>query len=168
MSTIHFKFVPHIQYERVYEDIIDGIAEEIVEEDVDKIYPTGNPQIDELVLPGLLNDRIKFRDIVVYSQPNWQFFRHEFNTDDNLIHIWVQNVNDLQELSNVLYFLDPEGGAADSWMEGDIQASIDYAAYERLRIAYIHLVPIISYIGSSISQEDVEQEIDRATLPESQ
>jgi hypothetical protein len=160
MSILHFKFVPHIIFN--HDD-----------QENDVIFPTGNPQLNQLILPGLLNDRIDFKfNVSGEGITHWKVFHYQFNTQDNLIHIWVRDQNDIliapQDLSDVLWFADPNGGGPDGWMSGNTTI-VDDSIAEQFGYDSIELIPYVSYVGVLVPQQTsgqyTEYEVDRTRLP---
>ena len=141
MSILHFKFVPHIAFFEPEREDQFGLSQ--IRE---VIYPTNNQQLDQLILPGLSNDRIKFKDNIPYSIEGLKPFHYEFNTQDNLIHIWYSRENnipvDSEALSEALQAISPDEGGPDTWMEGDIQIVANAFGY-----GGIEMHPYLSWVS---------------------
>lgn len=135
--------------------------------DDEQPFPTGNPELDAAILPGLINDRINFKRSVSFDL---EAFAYQFNQETNQIEIWVRGDHDIdpEQLAEVLDLIDPDEGGPDGWMEGDISIIDDEVAqqfgYERLE-----LWPRIAYVGQLIQEPGPrtysEYEVDLSALP---
>jgi hypothetical protein len=141
-------------------------------QDIDVIFPTDNPQLNQLILIGLLSDRLDFKTVV--SGPgliNWDPFFYQFHPEDNLIHIWIHDPNNrhitLQELSVLLQSIDPNNGGPDGWMSGNTTI-VDDSIAEQFGYDSIELIPCISYVLVPEQTPGLytEYELDRTGLPQ--
>lgn len=125
----------------------------------DKSYPTGNDQIDQAILQGLLNDRINFKETMDLVTLHYQF-----NPQDNLIHIWGSDRNNdpiiPEKLSMVLYSLDPNNDGCIPIVDSNVAELFGYSK--------IGVHPYVSYVGVLSPQQTpgqyIEYEVDRDKL----
>lgn len=145
MSILHFKFVPHIEFMEPDEDGCRVATE-------NKIYPTGDKVLDELLLSDIVNDVIEFRKNFYYVGDS---FHYNYDPTDGFIHIWTKthdgNAVTSQDLKEELESLDPTpgvGGGIDGWMSGrtDIGSHGDY-----------DLIPIISSVSYLIPELNTDK-----------
>lgn len=161
MSILHLKFTPHIAFFELPVEGQFGLSQI-----ADKIYPTDNQELNQLILPGLINDRIKFITVFGGSIIDSIPVRYEFS--DNLIHVWVRerDGNSImpEDLSQELDLINPNGGGPDGWMSRNITI-VDEDIAKKFGYGAIELHPYISYVGVSVTQSTTEYEVDRSKLP---
>lgn len=165
MSILHFEFTPRIAFFEPDVDQTSGL------EQIEEVtYPTDRPGLNQAILKGLQEDKIRFKDNV---QDYMDVFHYEYKPTDNRIHIWGKTRSDQpmnpELLGEMLYGLSPDGGGPDGWMEGDINIVPDNIASE---FGGIELHPYISRVGVLVPQANnpgfyTEYDVDINALPHS-
>lgn len=110
MSLLHLKFVPTLL---LWTDSEKNLY-------MQDNYPTGVKEMDPLLLENLTSDTINFKN--AFLNDEWEVYQYQFDTTDNLIHLWVRNPTGANMSPAVLKAaVDIYGPSAeDTWMEGDI------------------------------------------------
>lgn len=143
MSILRLKFAPRLAFFEQPQE-----ADQDIDQIDEKPFPTGDPELDKLILPGLANDLIDFKYVLEGSPLKGSNYRYD--PQENVIELWAKKSNGTPitapELSQILYDINPNGGAPDTWMEGNIEI-VDEETANLLGYGAIELHPHISYVG---------------------
>lgn len=187
MSDFHFKFIPYLEFfkavmsdayieymanynqnkislvntDPVQSALIRDILRGYVIETETKVQPTGNLELDELILPGLLNDHINANYPIEASNFCLVYSHYEFNLQDNLIHIWYQDPdNELMDTNHLLNELEKRGL---DWMVYDHRIMNDSVA-QKLGYDKIELIPRLFYVGVLDPDQNTEIQLDLSRI----
>lgn len=130
MDIFEWNFVPQIVFYQA--------GEEVGKQN----YPTTNVSLNEAILPGLLNDKIRFGVPGDIKFEPLDVFHYEFTPSDNLIHIWTQSDFSVtaQQISNIIWDVSDKGVAPDTWFGADLSI-VDEDLAHKYGYSGIDLIP---------------------------
>ncbi len=139
MYKYHLKYIPFILFDC---------------EDEEK-FPTNDEELNKLILPNLLNDKIGFKNVIEGNL--LESYEYEYDTRDNIINLWANSDEILtnEEIIDEIEMIEPNMMGPDGWMSGDISI-VSRKDAENFEYC-IELYPYVCYVG--IVLDNVEYEI---------